>query len=689
MTSGSILSSTASNTGATHWWHADFRDTDDASSYESIDALCIGTGRFLRAVLIPILTRNGVQNSVVCVQPRGRSFLDYMARVVTDGSYEIDTVLRDGSLESSLIPVAGVFSWGDQEMTTAFYEHGLPKFANNLRVLGIGVTEGGLLSPDTPVMQALYQFFLKLKQCRQQDHGDKHDHPPKLCVIDMDNVPNNGATLHRHMRTLCGSDDSMALFLDSHVVFLDTMVDRITSQREGSGGLVPRAEPVPYKALVVLDPQRDLPDWFRQQAEIQDEDDSLGLVLRSKPQELHADLALKLRIANGTHTALAHVMALLQCPMTDLLAQDKENPLAATLLAYVDALVKDQILPATGNMCQPAEAMAAWEDWRNRLTHAHFGLSTLFITQNGPAKGGIRLGPTIVDLLNRTPERDATTVTVAFALAVLLRWLTPHKNLESNNNNGNPNVFRGWFPQKAPDGATVSYADGLRYNFHEGWYEFKCACSVWDPDTNQNRNLADWLVAMQQMGGGMHQPAAYVPVVRAYLVSPEGGDQREVAHIPAFEELCQAMATLYARMVAGDSLYVMLQEMQKQMGPYADGFSTSCRALVDAVRSDVSARTTPLHYRVSPVPSTSRLMSTATVAVTEMAAVVASEVAGVQAIDLHTHLLPPTHGPLCLWGIDELLTYHYLVSEYFMTAPAEMTPELFFSKTKVRKSRVN
>jgi hypothetical protein len=31
--------------------------------------------------------------------------------------------------------------------------------------------------------------------------------------------------------------------------------------------------------------------------------------------------------------------------------------------------------------------------------------------------------------------------------------------------------------------------------------------------------------------------------------------------------------------------------------------------------------------------------------------------------DLHTHLYPPTFGGLMLWGIDELLTYHYLVGE--------------------------
>jgi hypothetical protein len=31
--------------------------------------------------------------------------------------------------------------------------------------------------------------------------------------------------------------------------------------------------------------------------------------------------------------------------------------------------------------------------------------------------------------------------------------------------------------------------------------------------------------------------------------------------------------------------------------------------------------------------------------------------------DLHTHLYPPNFGPLMLWGIVELLTYHYLIGE--------------------------
>src|SRR4051812_37288438 len=65
-------------------------------------------------------------------------------------------------------------------------------------------------------------------------------------------------------------------------------------------------------------------------------------------------------------------------------------------------------------------------------------------------------------------------------------------------------------------------------------------------------------------------------------------------------------------------------------------------------------------------------------------------------VDLHTHLYPPTFGTtlagasrksdptgLCLWGIDELLTYHYLVAEVFRVVPPHQFPyERFWSLSK-------
>ncbi len=38
-------------------------------------------------------------------------------------------------------------------------------------------------------------------------------------------------------------------------------------------------------------------------------------------------------------------------------------------------------------------------------------------------------------------------------------------------------------------------------------------------------------------------------------------------------------------------------------------------------------------------------------------------------LDMHTHIYAPAFGPLLLWGIDDLLTYHYVVAELFRVAP--------------------
>lgn len=54
--------------------------------------------------------------------------------------------------------------------------------------------------------------------------------------------------------------------------------------------------------------------------------------------------------------------------------------------------------------------------------------------------------------------------------------------------------------------------------------------------------------------------------------------------------------------------------------------------------------------------------------VENVVSVVGRCIMNVEAIDVHTHLLPFSHGGL-LFGIDELLTYHYLVAELFMVLP--------------------
>lgn len=49
--------------------------------------------------------------------------------------------------------------------------------------------------------------------------------------------------------------------------------------------------------------------------------------------------------------------------------------------------------------------------------------------------------------------------------------------------------------------------------------------------------------------------------------------------------------------------------------------------------------------------------------------------------DMHTHLFAPGFGALGLWGIDDLLTYHYLVAELFRSSPITYEQYWGLSKT--------
>src|SRR6476660_2923508 len=55
-------------------------------------------------------------------------------------------------------------------------------------------------------------------------------------------------------------------------------------------------------------------------------------------------------------------------------------------------------------------------------------------------------------------------------------------------------------------------------------------------------------------------------------------------------------------------------------------------------------------------------------------------------IDVHTHLFAPSFGNLGLWGIDELLTYHYLEAELFRSS--SISPESYWALTKRQQADV-
>jgi hypothetical protein len=80
-------------------------------------------------------------------------------------------------------------------------------------------------------------------------------------------------------------------------------------------------------------------------------------------------------------------------------------------------------------------------------------------------------------------------------------------------------------------------------------------------------------------------------------------------------------------------------------------------------------------------------MSQSPIPRSELRSAIRSAVAAQRVVDMHTHLYPPSFGTpvanasgrsdptgLMLWGVDELVTYHYLIAEVYRVVPAEELP---------------
>lgn len=583
---------------------------------QDVDAICLGSGRFLRSVLVPFLSST---MKPAVFQTRGRNFLDFFGTNGGDDSdglisvaslcYPVDTVQFDGDVTTSDVEIYAAGTLGSPEGRVQLMQN-LITNTRCISIIGVGVTEAGIQNADNQCMvdltELIYRIYSKSLTCTNPNG--------RICVINTDNVPNNGDVIRGHVLINSKRYDVKEVegdilpgfveFVLTKVAFLNSMVDRITSSRRDDG-LIPMCEPLPMKAMVICDPERDLPLWMND-ATVQSR---FGVKIRHDPADLEADISLKLRVANATHTAIAHPMALMSLINTDALC--KTSVSSEVILTFLDSLYQAQILPgAVNDGISMEETEAAWIDWRKRLQHPHFGLSTFFITQNGAAKCGIRLGPTIKGLVNASVRDTSSNITVsdhplsvsmAFVVAAILRFLTPASNVlgdvpgwcERASDARARGIYIGWLDTKKDPGdsnESVTYADGLRYNLREGWYEFRCDClikleSISTDEAGQEDCTISLPDALSTLNGPQ-QPSIYSKVVTDYLIHPQGGNLESVLLKGANDDsFVVAVCILYSRMISGDGLEKLLLEIMTKQHVYTDGFDSPCSCLDDIDRS--------------------------------------------------------------------------------------------------------
>eukprot|EP00698_Gefionella_okellyi_P013339 TRINITY_DN3644_c0_g1_i4.p1 TRINITY_DN3644_c0_g1~~TRINITY_DN3644_c0_g1_i4.p1 ORF type:complete len:918 (-),score=152.77 TRINITY_DN3644_c0_g1_i4:306-3059(-) len=560
-------------------------------SLQATQSLCIGTGRFLRAVLLPAL--EAINFTTVLVQPRGSNVIEMLDQR-RDGSFELEIVQVDGTITIDQVRnVDAAGSAGSPDGRAELLAL-VPKLSS-LSIVGFGVTEAGLkLDSDaiTLLAEVLHAVWLASPTKR-------------LSVLNTDNMVSNGDHIGRFLLTSRFTSLQMPAFaqwLQSHVTCHNTMVDRITLQRPDDE-TVPRTEPLPCKALVIEDLQRVLPPAFASVP---------GVLVRTRSGEINIDHQLKLRIANGTHTASVYVMALSRLNNTTLYSA---QPI---VLDFLDELVRDDISAVASDLRVSSRLVSeVYTEWRARLTHPHFGMYTFFVCQNSIIKLGARLLPSMLSAI--TAGRYPTT-RMAYAVAVMLRFLTPRGEQPRQDEN----VFCGQMDpvtNTAPLPGPFVYTTGLSADLSTGVYEFR------DADGTVPRLL--------QAVTPFCNPATLQTLVASVLNLVPGFN----ADLPAFADLVCRVSRLYGRMIQGEPALQVLKEVH------------TSRCVFPLQRHNV-------------------------------ANVVREAVQNVRVIDLHTHLFPAAHGQLMLWGIDELLTYHYLVAETFMTARTSLTEEAFFALSK-------
>ncbi|GLD99292.1 hypothetical protein PINS_up008010 [Pythium insidiosum] len=417
-------------------------------------AVCIGSGRFLRAVLVPVLQRLNCE--VVLLQPRGTDFAE-TCRKDCFNSYDIETIHPNGRIQAEFVQLKAVGSLARQNDRQAFLR--LPSRLHDLRFIGLGVTEAGL-QPGSAVVAHLAEFLV---ECWRTIPGNR------LSVLNTDNVPSNGdltktLVLQAAAQLLPNEMGSFTDYLETSVRFHNTMVDRLTSHAPESI-FTPRGEPWPSKTMVIEDC-----DGF-----LEDEDFSVfesHVHIRKQRLEFLRDHQLKLRLANATSSALASVMALSR------FKTNNEARNVPVVLAFRDKLVELDILPALVSDGVPqADVEGTYAEWSDRSSHPCFGLDNLWVTQDALLRFKARLFSTIRSHVSRDAHHRPS-IFMAFVLASICRFLVPRAPVDASTDPPT-SVLMGAMDHNSDktkeneDHGEWEYGGGLRANLPEGTYEFK------------------------------------------------------------------------------------------------------------------------------------------------------------------------------------------------------------------------
>ena len=381
-----------------------------------IKILAIGAGGLQRALthqFVHILNQRNQYNGGIFVgQPTGTEKADAFNR--QNGIYHVVTFDLDGIHNIDQISsVVGAATLATETGREQFYE----QTENHLDLILIGVTEAGIAKGELAMDvldETLYRYYSK--------HGTDAD----LCVINTDNLRNNGDIIREILiNEYPQRNKDYAKWLENKVGFLNEMGDRLVpqvyavpdeikqaaqAQIDGSDELITYAEEMPATPLILEDIENRLRVPFGNL-------DDYGVVVKQDSIEPYHDW--KLLLVNSVHVpGITHKGEL---SGIEYVNEAASHPLFAPHLERLMngyAKIVEADIPISGK-----SANAYTLEFVDRIRRVKDDNARINIIET------VKLRERAADIV-RSPNYHSSTELFksdfAYSFATVLRFLTPH-----------------------------------------------------------------------------------------------------------------------------------------------------------------------------------------------------------------------------------------------------------------------
>lgn len=390
----------------------------------SVRIVQFGEGVFLRGFfdwMVERLQREaGTDIKVTLVQPRNSQGVTKLME--QGGQFTVvQSGLEAGVARSEQLLVQCI----DQGINTHSDPEAFERLAADpdVRVVVSNTTEAGIAWSESDaelhVDRSLVRSFPGKLTWFLAERFERLPESDSIYILPCELIAENGRLLNSFVRRMAqawGLGDDFQNWLDTHVVFFDTLVDRIVPGRPSEqiefpqGGLDQFAVQVEWFHSWYLQGPRDLLDVLPL--------NSIALNVHFV-DDLEPYRDLKVRVLNGTHSTMASIgVALGLESVAEAMGHTQFGP-------WLEKLVEDEVLPTLEVPAEEASnfVAATWDRFRN--PYIEHRLRSILL--NASAKIPSRLGDTVQE----RAEQGSSCPRIAAGVAAWL-WLTRDQDLDDD-----------------------------------------------------------------------------------------------------------------------------------------------------------------------------------------------------------------------------------------------------------------